>query len=186
MINIAKLKQDRKRFWGLVILVILLPLVIASVFVANRLQPRAESASKPNDIKTKRLTGNSFQISFSTDLPIKATVDFSIGITGAKFRCAEDATAETVHKISNNDLEPPVNLNPGLGYYAYINSGLEKPTLAYIAAQPDDPTFSLSFTSFSEDSLWLCRDDQGFDPALDVNQDGCVNLADMVELYPEK
>ncbi|OGK15389.1 hypothetical protein A3H80_01535 [Candidatus Roizmanbacteria bacterium RIFCSPLOWO2_02_FULL_37_19] len=182
---LLKLKSD-KRLLGIVLLVVLLPFLVVSAFVVTRFRPKAEFASKPTNITTERVSGTGFRISFVTDLEVRATVDCSIGIDGAQFRCAEDSKATITHDLSNQDLDPPVNLNPGTGYYVRIHTGLASPTLAYIPAAPDNRLFSLSFNSFTEDALWLCQEDEGFDPALDVNQDGCVNLLDMAELYSEE
>jgi hypothetical protein len=171
-----------RRLLPILILVVLLPAIVASVYFINKRQSRAAVAT-PTNIQTKRLTTVVGQVCFDTDIEIESSIDCSIGLQGTKFFCGKDDAPKTHRCFKTDDFN--INLNPGTGYYVFINTGREQPSLAYIPASPDDPKFSLQLESYEEDHLWLCRGEQGFDPALDINQDGCVNLSDMAEFYTE-
>ena len=171
---------SERRLILIVGILILLPLVIGSVFFVNKREPQAAS-SAPTNIKTTRISTVAGEVCFDTDLPVEAALRCSIGITGVKIFCGKDATPQMSRCLKTSDFD--VTLNSGTGYYVFINTGREQESLAYIPASPDDPKFSLDAESYTEEALWICRGESGFDPALDINQDGCVNLADMDEFY---
>jgi len=172
--------QNRRNVVAAIILFIL-PLVLGGLFFVQQFRSQANVISKPENFFATRVSATAARVEFSTAQQVKATILCAVSLNGVKFFCGEDATATVEHSILTSDAG--VNLNTGQGYYVYTNiTGNEEP-IGYIPADVDDPTFGLSVNVYGDENLGLCTGDEGFDPKLDINQDGCVYTNDMVTLY---
>jgi hypothetical protein len=164
-----------------VMLLIILPLVLGGIFVAQKFKSNAEVITRPENFHAERLSATSAQIDFETSQEVKATIFCAVSEKGVKFFCGNDKDVTEDHSILTADFK--VNLNTGQGYYVYTNIPGTPDPIGYIPADKDDPTFGLDVDVYNDDSLGLCDGDEGFDPKLDVNQDGCVYTNDLAELY---
>ena len=175
-------KSSSKKNIIAVALLIILPLVFGGIFMVQKFTSSANVVSQPEGFHAERVTAKSAQIDFSTAQEVKATLLCATTKTAVKFYCGEDTTPVTKHSILTSDYK--VTLNTGQGYYVYSNITADGNPFGYIPAYGDNPTFGLKNTMYTNESLGLCLGDEGFDPQLDVNQDGCVNTSDLVETLP--
>ncbi len=177
---IQNLKKNPRASAG-VILALMLPLLLGSVYVVQQLRPRATESCPPTNVRTERVSASTGRVIFNTSCAVQAQIYCSIGRTGIEFFCGEDVSASSTHVIETTD----VTLNTNTGYYVFIDTELEQRTPAYIPASPDDITFGLDPLQFTTDALGVTADEPNFDPALDLNNDGVVNIFDRAYFYEE-
>lgn len=161
-------------------LFVLLPVLLGGVYVVQRLSSRASEVCPAYDVTTQRLSENTGQVSFSTNCPVKAQIFCAVGKDGVQFFCGEDQEATMNHIIMTSD---DVTLSTGIGYYVFINTGFEEKEMSYISADPTDPTFGLDANLYNDVVVGVDETEAQFDPALDLNHDGFINMQDKAEFY---
>lgn len=179
-IKIPKKLENRRNFIAVLILVAL-PIILGGVYVAQQLSSEANVISEPTNFLATRDSETSATVSFDTAKNVKATILCADTVDGVKFFCGEDPDATTDHSISTADFN--VNLNTGQGYYVFSNIIETNDPIGFIPADTNDPAFGLSTNFYNEETLGLCWGEEGYDPQLDVDQDGCVYTSDLVQLY---
>ena len=167
---------------GIVVLTVMLPLVVLGAFIVQSRRSQATGACAPEDIKTTRTSQSAGQISFRTPCAVKTQLYCSTGRDGVQFLCGEDVTEATSHLLQTTD----VTLNSGIGYYVFIDSGLENRSVAYIQADPVDATLGRNINSFNDEAMGTVVGEPEYDVALDINQDGMINGMDRTEFYTEE
>jgi len=161
---------------------VMLPLVVVGAFVMQSRRSRATGACAPEDIQTVRVSQSAGQISFRTPCAVATQIYCSTGREGIQFLCGEDATEATSHVIQTSD----VTLNSGIGYFIFIDSGIEKRSIGYIQADPVDATIGRNINSFTDDVMGSSVGDADYDVSLDINQDGMINGMDRTEFFSDE
>lgn len=176
-----KYKGKEKRAMLLIALVILVPVIFGGMYAINNVRPLAQASCAATDIHVTRVSERAGSISFSTACAVKAEVYCAAGRTGVQFLCGED-TVETVNHIIATD---DITLSSNVGYYVFIDTGAPKRALGFIPASTSSTIYGLSNESFNEQTMGSTREDEVYDPALDINQDGAITLLDKLEFYKD-
>lgn len=167
---------------AVVAMLIVLPLLVISVYVVQSTRSRATGACLPEDIQTSRISQSVGQISFRTPCAVAAKIYCASNRDGVQFLCAEDATESTTHMLQTAG----VTLNTGLSYYMFIDTGVEKRSIGYLQADPSDPTVGRNVNEYSDELLGTTAEEERYDIALDINQDGIINGYDLATFYTEE
>lgn len=173
--------QD-KRAIVVVLLLVLLPFLVASLYFVQQFQSKAATEAVVTDLKATRTSNVAATITFATDKAVKLTVQCSLDMNGVKFFCGQDSLPLLKHLIKTDEAD--VILNPNTPYYVFVTAGGET-YRTFIAATPDEVPFGITTFSFSEDKVGYCDGEAGFDASLDINKDGCVNMADYGEVLTD-
>lgn len=174
-------KGKEKSIMVVGVLLILIPVVFAGMYAINTIRPQAQASCSAADIHVSRVSERAASVSFSTSCSVKAEVYCAAGRTGVQFLCGED-TVETLNHIITTD---DVTLSSNVGYYIFIDTGAAKRALGFIPASTSSPTYGLNYESYNEQTMGSTREDTVFDPALDINQDGVINVMDKLEFYDD-
>ena len=176
-----KYKGKEKQVVFIGLLLVLIPVVFAGMYAVQVLRPQASASCPATDIKVKRVSERGASLSFKTTCSVKAKIYCAAGRAGVQFFCGED-TVETLNHIITTD---DVTLSSNVGYYVFIDTGIAKRALGFIPASVSNPTYGLNNASFNEQTMGSTKDDPTYDPALDINQDGVINVLDKVEFYED-
>ncbi len=176
-----KYKGKEKQFIFLAIFAVLIPVIFGGMYAVQKIRPSASASCPPTDLKVRRVSERAASISFTTSCSVKAEVYCAAGRSGVQFFCGEDGVETLNHIISTDE----VTLSSNVGYYVFIDTGLSTRTLGFIPASTHSPTYGLSNESFNEQTMGSTRDDVTYDPALDINQDGVINVLDKLEFYED-
>ena len=166
----------------LLISLLLLPLMLAGIYYVTQLRSRASVSAEIVDAKALRVSNIAAEVTFRTTLPVDTTLQCAVTRTGVRFFAGQDGEAVMQHLI--NTQKSSVTLNPNTSYYCYIYAGQQEPTEVYVPASPLSRTFGIDGSAYSNSVYGTCAGDEDFNPALDINQDGCVLLNDLNE-FPE-
>lgn len=166
----------------LIISLVLLPFILGGVYYTTQIRSKASANAEILNAKAVRVSNVAAEISFQTSVSVAATLQCALTRTGVKFFAGEDAEASTQHIINTQQFN--VTLNANTPYYCYIYSGDQEPTEVFVPASPLSRTFGIDGSAFSNDVYGACKGDDDFNPALDINQDGCVLLNDLNE-FPD-
>ena len=176
-----KYKGKEKQFIFLVILLVLIPVIFAGMYAVQKIRPSASASCPPTDLKVRRVSERAASITFTTGCTVKAEVYCAAGRAGVQFFCGEDTVETLNHIISTEE----VTLSSNVGYYVFVDTGTATRALGYIPASTDSPTYGLSNESFNEQTMGSTKDDSTYDPSLDINQDGVINVMDKLEFYDD-
>lgn len=164
----------------IVLSLLMLPVLVGGVYVAQQYFTSASESCPPTNIQTERTSNTSAVVSFSTTCETKAEIYCSVGEDGVQFFCGEDANPTMNHIINTQD----VTLNTDVPYYVYIETGMENRAQGYVSASPTDVTFGLDFSVYDDETIiGITSEDPAYDPAYDINQDGMINMLDRAEFY---
>lgn len=171
--------SHKLKLWLIITGVVVLPLIIGAVYLQRTARSEASASCPPDNIHTERVSPSAARVQFDTECLVKAKVFCAIGRDGIQFLCGEDDVETTTHIINTSE----VTLSSNTPYYVFIDTQLEKKSLAYIQASPSDPTVGLDFNLYNEDTMGLKSDSPEYDVRLDLNQDGIINGMDQSEFY---
>lgn len=179
----SSLQSLRPRTLVLLIPLLLLPFLVGGLYYATQLRSKANVNVEVVNAKAVRISNVAAEISFQTTAAVDTTLQCAISRTGVKFFAGQDGEPSTQHLINTQKFN--VTLNPNTAYYCYIyiNSQQLPPEL-FVPASPLSRTFGIDASAFSNGVYGTCTGDEGFNPALDINQDGCILLNDLNE-FPE-
>ncbi len=180
--NVIQKLLKSPRGLALIALTLVLPLLVISVYVVQSSRSRATGACLPEDIQTSRISQSVGQVSFRTPCAVAAQVYCASNKDGVQFLCAEDATESTTHMLQTSG----VTLNTGLSYYMFIDTGVEKRAIGYLQADPSDPTVGRNVNEYSDELMGTTSEEDEYDIALDINQDGIINGFDFATFYTEE
>jgi hypothetical protein len=164
----------------LIISVLALPFILGGVYYTTQLKSKAASSAEVTNVKATRISNVAAEVRFNTSTTIKTTLQCALSKTGVKFFAGEDKEPLTTHIINTQDVN--VTLNTNTPYYCYIYSGDQEPTETFIPASPLGRSFGVEGSAYSNDVYGACKGDADYNPALDINDDGCVLLNDLNEL----
>ena len=159
--------------------VIVLPLLIWGIYAVNVWRSQADTGCPATNVRSQRVSVSAGTVTFDTACEVKAEMQCSAGRGGVQFLCGPDETPTTHHVLSTSG----VTLSSNVGYYTFIQTGVAERALGYIPASPTNPTYGLQFDDVDETTLGTSAGEPGFDPALDINQDGVISVLDKVEFY---
>jgi len=163
----------------IIISLVLLPFILGGLYYTTQIRSKASANAEVMDARAVRVSNVTAEITFQT---IATTLQCALTRTGVKFFAGEDVEPSTQHLINTQQFN--VTLNANTSYYCYIYSGDQEPTEVFVPASPLSRTFGIDGSAYSNDVYGACKGDADFNPALDVNQDGCVLLNDLNE-FPD-
>jgi hypothetical protein len=161
---------------------ILLPLIFGGVYYTTQLRSKASGNTEILNAKAVRISNVAAEITYQTSTSVATSLQCALSRTGVKFFAGEDGEPSTQHLINTQKFN--VTLNANTPYYCYIYSGDQEPIEVFVPASPLSKTFGIDASAYSNDVYGACKGDTDYNPALDINQDGCVLLNDLNE-FPE-
>ncbi|OGK38047.1 hypothetical protein A3I56_00180 [Candidatus Roizmanbacteria bacterium RIFCSPLOWO2_02_FULL_43_10] len=171
--------KNKIRISFVLMLLLILPIFLGAIYMVQKSSSQANASCPALNIKVQRTSNSTARIAFDTSCSVKAKVNCAIARGGIKFFCAEDSLATQNHILTTEE----VTLSTNTGYYIFIDTGTSTPVLGHIPASPVDSTYGLSFNAFDEKTMGTSSEDENYDPALDINQDGVINIIDKMEFY---
>jgi hypothetical protein len=182
---LKKQKMNKKNIMT-ILMVIILPIILGSIFIMQRYFSKANSDNGclASNIKTIRDTGVSGMVRFSTQCSMIAKIFCSTEKEGQYSLCGTELTATTQHEIKT---DPSKSLQSDTGYYIRLSTGQYFESLIYLfpfSEFGDKGACLIKSNEYNGDLVGECQGDVKFDPKFDINQDGCVNMSDVASLYP--
>lgn len=161
---------------------LLLPLILGGIYYTTQLRSKASGSAEIIDPKAIRISNVAAEVSYRTSTSVTTSLQCALSRPGVRFFAGEDSEPSTQHLINTQQFN--VTLNANTPYYCYIYSGDQEPTEVFIPASPLSRTFGIDASAYKNEVYGFCKGDDEFNPALDINQDGCVLLNDLNE-FPD-